>query len=229
MDGGGQTGRLGMVVSTHAIRDGDFHESSPGDGPGRPVAGEHRPNNPSAATGPGSSGPARLASCLRVLRRARFCHAGVTHPVFSAGEGPGVLIMHEVPGLYPAVIEFAQRVVGAGFRVAMPQLFGTPGRPLSGGYALGQIGRACIGREFHVLASRKSSPITVWLRALCRQLHTEVRRSRRGGHWNVPNREFCALVDGRPVGDGPGALPTLAAVPLGRRAPAGPCIFPMPI
>ncbi len=110
---------------------------------------------------------------LEGFEESTFCHAGVTHPVFSAGQGPGVLVMHEVPGLYPEVIEFAERVVAAGFRVALPQLFGTPGRPLSAGYALGQIGRACISREFHVLASRKSSPITVWLRALCRQLHAE--------------------------------------------------------
>ena len=110
---------------------------------------------------------------LEGFEESTFCHEGVTHPVFSAGQGPGVLIMHEVPGLYPAVIEFAERVVAAGFRVALPELFGSAGRPLSAGYALGQIGRACIGREFHVLASRRSSPITVWLRALCRQLHTE--------------------------------------------------------
>ena len=102
-----------------------------------------------------------------------FSHEGVSRRVFYAGAGPGVVIMHEVPGIYPAVAEFAERVVAAGFRVALPELFGTTGRPLSAGYALGEIARACIGREFHVLASRGSSPITLWLRALCREFHGE--------------------------------------------------------
>jgi dienelactone hydrolase len=81
--------------------------------------------------------------------------------------------MHEVPGIYPAVGEFAERVVDAGFHVALPELFGTTGRELSAGYMAGSLLRACISREFHVLASRRSSPITVWLRALCRSLHAE--------------------------------------------------------
>jgi dienelactone hydrolase len=34
--------------------------------------------------------------------------------------------------------------------------------------------RACISREYHVLASRESSPVTDWLRALCRSLHEEL-------------------------------------------------------
>ena len=42
----------------------------------------------------------------------------------------------------------------------------------------GQIARACISREFHVLESRGSSPVTVWLCALCRQVHAECGGSR---------------------------------------------------
>jgi dienelactone hydrolase len=110
---------------------------------------------------------------LEAFEESEFSHQGVTHRVFACGTGPGVIIMHEVPGIYPAVAEFAERVVAAGFRVALPELFGTTGKPLSAGYAAGQLARACISREFHVLASRGSSPITVWLRALCRALHEE--------------------------------------------------------
>jgi dienelactone hydrolase len=102
-----------------------------------------------------------------------FSHQGVQHPVYRAGEGPGIVIMHEVPGIYPAVVEFAERLLDEGFSVAMPEMFGTTGRELSNRYALGQLARACVSREFHVLASRRSSPITIWLRALCRELHGE--------------------------------------------------------
>jgi dienelactone hydrolase len=102
-----------------------------------------------------------------------FTHEGVTRPVYRAGEGPGVVVMHEIPGIYPPVIEFAERLVAEGFHVAMPELFGTTGQPFSNSYVAGQMMRACVSREFHVLASRGSSPITVWLRALCRQVHEE--------------------------------------------------------
>jgi dienelactone hydrolase len=56
----------------------------------------------------------------------------------------------------------------------MPVLFGTPGKPFSIPYAVGQLARACVSREFSVLAARQSSPITDWLRALCRSVHAEL-------------------------------------------------------
>jgi dienelactone hydrolase len=103
-----------------------------------------------------------------------FTADGVTHPVHRGGAGPGVVIIHEIPGITPEVAGFAQRIVAAGYSVALPELFGTRGKPVSGGYLAGQMLRACISREFHVLASRSSSPITRWLRELCRSLHEEL-------------------------------------------------------
>jgi dienelactone hydrolase len=103
-----------------------------------------------------------------------FTHAGQSRRLYRAGAGPGVVIMHEIPGLHPGVIEFARRVVDRGFSVAMPDLFGEVGRPFSDGYAMREMLRACISKEFHMLATRASSPITHWLRALCRSLHAEL-------------------------------------------------------
>lgn len=111
---------------------------------------------------------------LKDFTTSDFTANGVTHPVHRGGTGPGVVIIHEIPGITPEVAGFAERVVAAGFSVALPELFGTKGKPLSGGYLAGQLLRACISREFHVLASRSSSPITHWLRALCRSLHEEL-------------------------------------------------------
>ncbi len=110
---------------------------------------------------------------LEAFEKTEFSHEGITRPVYRIGSGPGVVVMHEVPGIYPAVAEFAERVAGAGFTVAMPEFFGTTGRDLSPSYIAGQLARACVSAEFHVLASRGSSPVTVWLRALCRALHEE--------------------------------------------------------
>ena len=111
---------------------------------------------------------------LEGFTSTEFTHEGEMRTVYRRGEGPGVVIMHEIPGITPEVARFARRVADAGFSVAMPHMFGTPGKPLSVGYAAGQMVRACIGREFHVLAAQRSSPITDWLRALARALHQEV-------------------------------------------------------
>lgn len=105
-----------------------------------------------------------------------FSHDGVQRPVYELGDGPGVLVMHEVPGITPEVADFARRVAGAGYRVSLPTLFGTPGRPFGWGYVTRQLLRACVSEEFHLFALRSESPITGWLRALCRDLH-----ARQGG------------------------------------------------
>lgn len=104
----------------------------------------------------------------------QFTHNEETKTVYRRGEGPGVVVMHEIPGITPEVAGFARRVADAGFTVAMPDMFGTPGKALSIPYALGQMARACVSREFHVLAAHRSSPITEWLRALSRALYEEV-------------------------------------------------------
>ena len=110
---------------------------------------------------------------LSDFQRSEFSYEGVERTLYSRGVGPGVVIIHEVPGITPEVAQFGRRVAAAGFRAVLPVLFGTPGKPMTASYAMGQIARACISREFHVLESCGSSPITVWLRALCRQVHAE--------------------------------------------------------
>ena len=105
--------------------------------------------------------------------RAPFSHEGTTRDVYRKGSGPGVVIMTEIPGITPAVIGFAERVVAEGLTAFLPRFFGPPGKPLSPLYAMGQIARVCISKEFSVLAARGSSPVTHWLRALCRHAHAE--------------------------------------------------------
>jgi dienelactone hydrolase len=91
--------------------------------------------------------------------------------VFVAGTGPAVIVMSEMPGIYPLVARFARRVRDAGFTVWMPNLFGDPGRPLSKSYLAISIARACISREFRAFAANESSPVVVWLRALAAHVH----------------------------------------------------------
>jgi dienelactone hydrolase len=98
---------------------------------------------------------------------------GATRDIYRAGRGPAVIVMSEIPGITPAVAGFGQRLVDAGYTVFMPLLFGEPMRPPERGYALGVILKACISREFRVLAANQSSPIVDWLRALARHAHAE--------------------------------------------------------
>ena len=53
-------------------------------------------------------------------------------------------------------------------------MFGTVDRPVSGGYVVSSLLHCCISREFQVLEAGGSSPITDWLRKLCRQVHEEL-------------------------------------------------------
>jgi dienelactone hydrolase len=111
---------------------------------------------------------------LEGFTTSAFTHGGVTRTVYRRGTGPGVVIMHEIPGITPQVARFARWVGDAGLTAVMPDLFGDVGRAISPGYVAGQMLRACISREFAVLAAHRSSPITDWLRALCRASHEEL-------------------------------------------------------
>ena len=103
-----------------------------------------------------------------------FTHDGITHQTYRKGNGPAVVVVHEIPGITPKVLEFAERVVAQGFTVVMPLLVGEVGREPSGGYIASSMSKICISREFTTMAMRKTSPIISWLRALAKQLHREV-------------------------------------------------------
>jgi len=96
---------------------------------------------------------------------------GKTRTCYRRGEGPAVVIMAEIPGITPLVLNFADRVAARGLTAVLPVLFGTPGKAPSVGYALNSLARACISREFSILATGKASPITAWLRALAAREH----------------------------------------------------------
>lgn len=99
---------------------------------------------------------------------------GVRRDVYRRGTGPGVIVMHEVPGITPDVARFCRMVADAGFTVFAPILFGTPGEPPTPWNMATQIARACVSREFRAFAANETSPIVTWLRALCAAVHAEL-------------------------------------------------------
>ncbi len=113
-------------------------------------------------------------SLLESWAAGEHSFAGVTFPTYRKGGGPGVIVIHEVPGLTPAVIGFGEEVVQAGFTVAMPSLFGTPEGPMNPVTAAKTLGQVCVRREFTKLATGVTTPVAGWLRSLARELHDDL-------------------------------------------------------
>lgn len=103
-----------------------------------------------------------------------FTAADMTYPTYRKGSGPGVIVIHEIPGITPLVARFAEEVVDSGFTVVMPSLVGTPRKGPSAGYLAQSMIKVCIAKEFSTFALNETSPIVAWLRALARSLHADV-------------------------------------------------------
>ena len=102
-----------------------------------------------------------------------FTFEGKTRQVFRRGEGPAVIVIAEIPGITPLVADFGRRVAEAGFTAVLPSLFGTPGKEANPGYMAQSIAFACVSKEFATWATNKTSPATVWARALARHEHEQ--------------------------------------------------------
>ena len=83
--------------------------------------------------------------------------SGVIHPTYRKGSGPGVVVIHEIPGITADVIGFAEDVVAAGFTVVMPHLFGTPGAGVNP-RSIGSLRQVCVSSEFTKLATGRDRP-----------------------------------------------------------------------
>jgi len=117
---------------------------------------------------------------LADYRETSFSHGGKTKPVYVRGQGPAVIVLHELPGITPQVLRFADWVVEAGFCVYLPRLTGVAGKPVAAGYYWRVLAGVCISREFALLAAHRSSPVTAWLRALVRHASQETAGARVG-------------------------------------------------
>lgn len=98
---------------------------------------------------------------------------GESKRVLVFGDGPAVIVMPEMPGVSPEVARFARWVRDAGFSVYVPSLFGRDGAVPTAEEGAAVFKRACVAREFHVMAKGEASPVASWLRALARLAHEE--------------------------------------------------------
>ena len=98
------------------------------------------------------------------FERYDFTAGGLTKPVYRRGEGPGVVLIHELPGMSVECVEFAAKIADEGFEVYMPLLFGEPLQ----NYGTAPLLWGCVWKEFDFLGRRESRPVTDFLRALGR-------------------------------------------------------------
>ena len=92
------------------------------------------------------------------------------HPLGRTGSGPGVVVVHEMPGLTTGVIRFGEELVAAGYTVLLPHLFGPVAREFSNLDVARTMPSICVSREFTKLARG----VAGWLRSLARSLHEEL-------------------------------------------------------
>jgi dienelactone hydrolase len=100
-----------------------------------------------------------------------FTAEGASRAIYRIGSGPAVIVISEIPGITPGVAAFGRSVASRGLTAVLPHVFGDDGRAPSTGYIATSFAKACIAKEFTVLATGRTSPIIGWLRALARSEH----------------------------------------------------------
>lgn len=114
-----------------------------------------------------------MPDTLGDFEQQQFSFGGKERTVYRAGSGPAVIVMAEMPGITPAVVAFARRVIERGHTVYLPHLFGVPGGAMSPVAIARSIVPACVSKEFRAFALRSTPPAIDWLRALARHAHQE--------------------------------------------------------
>ena len=108
--------------------------------------------------------------------RQRFEAVGIAHHVYRGGDGPPVVLLHELPSISARTIALADHLRVRGFRMVMQALVGgvldeptTIGRKAAVLAAFGtSTARLCVSWQFVALLQRRTSPITGWLLELAR-------------------------------------------------------------
>ncbi|HEY5250741.1 MAG TPA: dienelactone hydrolase family protein [Acidimicrobiales bacterium] len=112
-----------------------------------------------------------MTNALDDFTREQFDVGGKSRAIYRLGSGPAVIVIAEIPGITPKVAEFGRKVAANGCTAVLPHLFGHPGQEPSMSNMVTSVGPACVSREFAAMALKKTSPVTVWLRALAAHEH----------------------------------------------------------
>jgi dienelactone hydrolase len=118
-----------------------------------------------------------MALLGRPYNERDFTHARISRTVYERGDGPPVIVMHELPGLAEPTVRLAEELVGAGYKAMLTHLFGSIlAEPHNHGIAsietdavsIANLALLCVRDEFAKLRGGTSAPIADWLRALAK-------------------------------------------------------------
>ncbi len=120
--------------------------------------------------------------------RERFEAAGIGHEVYRGGDGPPVLLLHELPSISWRTIKLGDHLRQHGFRIVMPALVGgvldeptsVRGKAAAAAAFATSTARICVSWQFVALLQRRTSPIAGWLLELARHEARAGGRSRVG-------------------------------------------------
>jgi len=87
-----------------------------------------------------------------------------TYDLYAIGTGRPVILVHEMTGVTPETLRLARDLANEGFRVYLPVLFGDFPQPDGLAPKLRAIAHVCLSREFHLLSTGQTSPVTHWLK-----------------------------------------------------------------
>ena len=142
--------------------------------------------------------------------------SGDMRPTYRKGTGPGVVLIHELPGMTPDVVAFGDEVVAAGFTVVMPVLFGKPGQEMSRSRSRARWPR-CARAPSSPSSPRPDRPRHRLAPLAGTRAARRARRARRRRARHVLHRRLRPGDDGRRRGRGAGGGAARGAVP-GRQA-----------
>ena len=124
------------------------------------------------APDPNVAGQAAPEADLTGWTASPFSAAGFTHDVYRKGEGPGVVLIPEMPGIHPGVLALGNHLVDNGFTVACP--VACTARRARRRVRPGMVPvmlRGCVAKEFAAFATNADRPVAHYLRALARDLN----------------------------------------------------------
>ncbi|HKX68230.1 MAG TPA: dienelactone hydrolase family protein [Intrasporangium sp.] len=159
-------------------------------------------------------------SLLADWTAGRHTAGGVAHDTYRRGSGPGIVVIHESPGLTPEVVEFGEELVEAGFTVVLPHLFGSADAPPRTWEAARVVPRLCVTREFTMFATGVTAPLGDWLRTLARDLHASVGGPGVGAIGMCVTGGFALAMMLDPVVVAPVVAQPAVPLPVGRRRAA---------